>query len=70
MSVGELISEYLAERVDNSSLDPACILFPHVKTLPDEEVRLYFDGVREHGYKGNSFKTVEEIKELARTYTK
>lgn len=68
MSVGELVSEFLAERVAKPSLDPACVLFPHVDTLRDDDVRSYFDSVRGHGYTGSSFGTVEEVREFAKTY--
>ncbi len=66
--IGALANQWEQERKKEPNLDPACVLFPHTRTMDDQDLKSFYNEVNKRGYTGHQHETVNDVAELAETY--
>lgn len=66
VDIGKLVNEWKEEK--GGLNDSACILFPYLDKLTDENVREFYKSIEDRGYAGQKFETVKDVRDLNETY--
>ncbi|MBI4983471.1 hypothetical protein HZC32_02405 [Candidatus Woesearchaeota archaeon] len=68
MDITQLIKEFRTEKERYPKLNPAGILFSHLKELTDRKVQEFYARIGKESNPYSLYTTVEEIKHLGQTY--